>query len=92
MATVSGRDPFCEENRSQAGHILPSPWGPFGSAVVAGPGAACARRWITAAPVNCVPLTLPPAALGTWSFTSSALPSGTPDILQECGWKAAGET
>lgn len=37
VAKVSGRDPFCEENRGQAGHILPSPWGPFGSAVVAGP-------------------------------------------------------
>lgn len=37
MAKVSGRDPFCEENCGQAGHILPSPWGPFGSAVVAGP-------------------------------------------------------
>lgn len=29
------------------------------------------------------------AALGTWGFIGSALPSGTPDTLQEHEWKAA---
>lgn len=90
MAKVSGRDPFCEENCGQAGHILPSPWGPFGSAVVAGP-----RCGLCAAGSQLPPVCTDAAASrcpGTWGFIGSALPSGTPDILQEHGWKAAGRT
>lgn len=67
---------------------------PLAALLLRAPGAPRSRRWITAAPVkvNRALPTLPPAALGTWGFIGSALPSGTPDILQERGWKAAGAT